>query len=47
MIFWGIIAPDVGIHTISYTQAMLVTIAIWLVVAPLAAAVARGRRWKD
>jgi len=47
MIFWGIIAPDVDIHTISYTQAMLVTIAIWLVVAPLAAAVARGRRWKD
>jgi hypothetical protein len=47
MIFWGIIAPDFGAVTISYIQAMLITIAIWLVVAPPAAAVARGRRWKD
>ena len=47
MIFWGIIAPDFGAATISYTKAMLITIAIWLIVAPLAAAVARGRRWKD
>jgi hypothetical protein len=45
MIFWGIIAPDVGIHTISYTEAMVVTIALWLVVAPLAAAVAKFRVW--
>lgn len=44
MIFWGIIAPDFGIATISYVQAMLVTIAIWLVVAPLAAASARRTR---
>ncbi len=40
MIFWGIIAPDFGLETISYTKAMLITIAIWLVLAPLAGAVA-------
>jgi hypothetical protein len=46
MIFWGIIAPDFGIDTIGYKIAMLMTIALWLVVAPLAAAVARKRFWK-
>ncbi|MBF8266529.1 MAG: hypothetical protein HW388_37 [Dehalococcoidia bacterium] len=47
MIFWGIIADDVGIQTISYTGAMLVTIALWIAVAPLIAAVGRtmGVRW--
>jgi len=39
MIFWGIIAPDFGARTIGYTTAMLITIALWLVVAPLASAV--------
>ena len=28
MIFWGIISPDLGIGTISYGKAMLVTIAL-------------------
>jgi hypothetical protein len=43
MIFWGILAPDLGVPTIGYLKAMLVTIALWLVVAPLAgAAVRRG-----
>jgi hypothetical protein len=37
MIFWGVIASKLGAVTISYPMAMLVTIAIWLVVAPLAA----------
>jgi len=46
MIFWGIIAPDFGIETIGYKMAMLMTIALWLVVAPLAAAVARRRFWR-
>lgn len=41
MIFWGIIAPDIGVAKISYTTAMLVTIALWLVVAPLVAASVR------
>jgi len=41
MLFWGIIAPWFAIDTISYVNAMVVTIALWLVVAPLAAAVSK------
>jgi hypothetical protein len=41
MIFWGIIAPNFDLKTIGYPMAMLVTIAIWLIVAPLAAAVSK------
>ena len=44
MILWGIISPDFGIETISYVKAMLITITLWLVVAPLAAAGRGGRR---
>jgi hypothetical protein len=43
MLFWGIISPELGIITISYTKAMLVNIALWLAVAPLAAA-GRGKK---
>ena len=43
MIFWGIIAPDIGVKTVSYSMAMLITIGLWLVVAPLARA-AGGKR---
>jgi Na+/melibiose symporter-like transporter len=43
MIFWGIIAPDFGVETIGYKMAMLITIAIWLAVAPLVAATVRRR----
>jgi hypothetical protein len=35
MVFWGMVAPDVGLRTISYATAMLVTIGLWLAVAPL------------
>jgi len=45
MVFWGIIAPDFDVKTIGYTMAMLITIGVWLVVAPLAAAIAKGK-WK-
>ncbi len=45
MMFWGIIAPDFGIATVGYPMAMLITIAIWLVIAPLAAAIAKKRGW--
>jgi hypothetical protein len=41
MIFWGIVAPDVGVETISYTTAMVVTIGLWLAVAPLMAVIAK------
>jgi len=44
MVFWGIIAPDLGLTTICYLKAMLVTIALWLAVAPLAGAVAGKRK---
>jgi hypothetical protein len=44
MIFWGIIAPDLDLKTIGYPMAMLVTIAIWLIVAPLAAAASRRKK---
>jgi hypothetical protein len=38
MLLWGVIAPKIGIPTISYVNAMLVNITLWLAVAPLAAA---------
>ena len=43
---WGVIAPDIGlVDKISYPMAMLINIALWLAVAPLAAAAGRkGRR---
>jgi len=41
---WGAIAPKFGIDTINYPMAMLITITVWLTVAPLAAAAGRRRR---
>jgi len=41
MLLWGVISPRLDIPTISYTTSMLVTITLWLAVAPLAAV---GRR---
>ena len=37
MLLWGAIAPNFGIDTLSYPMAMLVTITLWIAVAPLAA----------
>lgn len=37
MLLWGVISPEFGIATISYVKAMLITITLWLAVAPLAA----------
>ena len=45
MVFWGIMADEVGIETISYKGAMVVTIALWMAMAPLIAAMGR-RRWR-
>lgn len=45
MVFWGIMADDVGVEIISYKGAMVVTIALWMAMAPLIAAMAR-RRWR-
>jgi len=35
MLLWGAIAPDFGIAAISYVKSMLITITLWLAVAPL------------
>ena len=43
MLLWGVIAPYFEIESIDYPMAMLITITLWLAVAPLAAA---GRRVK-
>jgi hypothetical protein len=37
MLLWGMIAPQIGLEKINYPMAMLVTITLWLAVAPLAA----------
>jgi hypothetical protein len=44
MLLWGVFAADIGVDKISYPMAMLVTITLWLAVAPLAAAASRRRR---
>jgi hypothetical protein len=36
MLLWGVIAPDIGLEKINYPMVMLVTITLWLAVAPLA-----------
>ena len=38
MLLWGVIAPKISIDTIGYPIAMLVTITLWIAIAPLAAA---------
>jgi hypothetical protein len=42
MLLWGPLAQHFGMPSIDYPYAMLVTITIWLAVAPLAAV---GKRW--
>ena len=44
MLLWGVIAPKIGLADIGYTTAMLITITLWIAVAPLAAAASRKRR---
>ena len=46
MIFAGITSTDVGIRPFGYETSIVVTIALWLVVAPAIGAVAgrKGRR---
>ncbi|UCG55429.1 MAG: hypothetical protein JSV32_04305 [Dehalococcoidia bacterium] len=45
MLLWGVIAPKFGVVTISYVDSMLITISLWIVVAPLAAA-GKGKWFK-
>ncbi len=44
MALWGVIAPNFGIEKIVYPMAMLITITLWLAVAPLVAAGRRVRK---
>jgi len=44
MLLWGVIAPKFGGTNIGYPMAMLITITLWLAVAPLAAAAGRRRK---
>jgi len=44
MALWGVIAPDLGVAKIDYPMAMLITITLWLAVAPLAAVAGRRGR---
>jgi len=41
-IFAGIVGADVGIHPFGYITAMVVTIALWLTLAPAIGAVVRA-----
>lgn len=46
MIFAGIVFKDVGIHPFGYVTSMIVTIGLWLTLAPAIGAVARVPRNK-
>jgi hypothetical protein len=39
----GALGPKLGLPNVTYATAMLITITLWLGVAPLVAA---GRKWK-
>lgn len=42
MIFAGIVSTDVGIRPFGYLTSMLVTVGLWLTLAPAIGAVARA-----
>ena len=44
MLLWGVIAPKIGLASVDYPMAMLMTITLWIALAPLAAAASR-RKW--
>jgi hypothetical protein len=46
MIFAGITGADVGIRPFGYLTSMVVTIGLWLVLAPAAGAIARVSKKK-
>lgn len=45
MLLWRSIAPQIGLADINYPLAMLITITLWIAVAPLAAATGRRKHW--
>lgn len=44
MLLWDAIAPKLGWGDINYVTSMLITITLWIAVAPLAAAAGRRKR---
>jgi len=44
MLFSRVIAPRFNQEPLSYTMAMLINIALWVAVAPLAAAIRKKRQ---
>ena len=46
MIFAGITATDVGIRPFGYITSMIVTVALWLTLAPAIGAIARTGKGK-
>lgn len=44
MLFAGITGPDVGIRPFGYVTSMIVTIGLWLTLAPAIGAIARVRK---
>jgi hypothetical protein len=38
MLLWDAIAPKIGLGDINYVTSMLVTITLWIAIAPLVAA---------
>lgn len=45
MLFAGVVHDEVGISPFGYVDAMKITIALWLVVAPLLGAAVSRRGW--
>jgi hypothetical protein len=44
MLLWDVVAPRIGLQLgIGYVTSMLVTITLWIAVAPLAAAASKKR----
>jgi hypothetical protein len=44
MLLWDVIAPKLGIMAdINYVTSMLITITLWIAIAPLAAAAGKKR----
>ena len=44
MLFAGIVSADVGIQPFGYLTSMVVTIGLWLVLAPAVGGIARAAR---
>lgn len=46
MIFAGVVGTDIGIRPFGYLTSMVVTIGLWLTLAPAVGAIARTTRKK-